>query len=185
MGDDGTGDVKSHLGNEDETVPSTYSEVFLNPTLQKSWSSVFVAASSLSGTEIISNAQPPDTTNLNAITAALGLDAADIQAIFNATSAANALQLNTLTVLFRYDGSVPSLSLSVSDLVLWIQLTAQDPFAGGPPETLEFLRRLALLRGTSLNVHDLDYLLRHQSFRKARRPLRRYRQLRCFSRSMM
>jgi hypothetical protein len=46
---------------------------------------------------------------------------------------------------------------------LWIALTGASPFGGTPADTTEFLRRLAVLRGTSLAVQDLDYLLRCQS----------------------
>src|SRR5664280_125251 len=40
-----TRDVVSHLGDEDAVVPSTYSEVFLNPAVLVTWSSFFVPLS--------------------------------------------------------------------------------------------------------------------------------------------
>jgi hypothetical protein len=66
-------------------------------------------------------------------------------------------------VLLRYARLARALSLAVTDLILWISLTGASPFGGKPEDTTEFLRRLAVLRGTSLAVHDLDYLLRGQS----------------------
>jgi hypothetical protein len=99
---------------------------------------------------------------LNGIIAALGLSSADISAILAASGAANALTLSTLTALVRYQRLAAALSLSVSDLILWIALAGRNPF-GSPADTAEFLRRLGVLQGTSIAIHDLDYLLRGQS----------------------
>ena len=100
---------------------------------------------------------------LDGIVAALGISPSDISAILAASGAANTLSLPTLTALFRYARLALRLSLSVSDLILWIALTEGSPFGGAPADTLEFLRRLTVLRGTNIAVHDLDYLLRDQS----------------------
>jgi hypothetical protein len=202
------------------------------------WTTGGTAVASLSGNPIIpqsSSASP--TQEQNAITAALALSADDISAILAFTGASNTLCLDTLNVLLRYQRLVSSLALDISDLILWIQLTAATPFGAeipitaatnaspiavttmaphglqtgaqvsingaagntaangtftvtvtgensftlngsrgngnwtsggivavnGPTDTLEFLRRLAVLRGTRIALHDLDYLLRNQS----------------------
>lgn len=234
-----TRDVTNHLGDEDVTVPSTYSEVFRNPAVLASWDTIFVAlnAASLSGNLIfpqlpLSGSQP--TPEQSAISAALTLSADDISAILTFTGADNKLTLRTLNTLLQYQRLASSLSLSVSDLILWIQLTEGRPFSipitavtntlplgintvmphglgngdqititgvlgntaangvftitlinstsfsvnglngngdwtgaafvvNGPADTLEFLRRLAVLQGIGIALHDLDYLLRHQS----------------------
>jgi peptidoglycan hydrolase-like protein with peptidoglycan-binding domain len=166
-----TRDVTSHLGDEDVVIPSTYSEVFANPTILASWGALFGNASALSGAEIVypasANPSPAQLQPLNGISAALGLSADDISAILEASGAANALTLPTLTVLLRYARLARALSLGVPDpipdLILWIALTGASPFGGTPADTTEFLRRLAVLRRTSLAVQDLDYLLRGQS----------------------
>jgi hypothetical protein len=159
-----TRDVTSHLGNEDIMVPSTYSEVFASPTVLASWKGVFGNPASLSGAQIVS-ANPSATAlqPLNGIIAALGLSSADISAILEASDASNALDLPTLTVLLRYARLAKSLSLSVPDLILWIALTGGKPFDGTPADTMEFLRRLAVLERTGISVRDLDYLLRGHS----------------------
>ncbi|HEX7438728.1 MAG TPA: neuraminidase-like domain-containing protein, partial [Caldimonas sp.] len=162
-----TRDVTNHLGDEDTTVPSTYSSVFRNPTMLASWGAVFVDAASLAGSPIIVPADPPPTAaqlaNLNAIKAALGLAADDVAAIIAATGAANALTLDTLNVLLRHAHLASSLLLPVGDLLQWIALTAAQPFGGTPADTSEFLRRLVLLQGSGIALHDLDYLLRNAS----------------------
>lgn len=169
-----TRDVTNHLGTEDTVVPSTYSEVFANPTMLASWASVFPPAPQppgtfdLDGTALIpsqSNATPAESANLNATIAALGISAADVATILTAANVTQpwVLDLATVNVLLRYQRLASSLSLSVSDLVLWIQLTAGTPFGTTPADTLEFLRRLSVLQSTGLAVHDLDYLLRNQS----------------------
>ena len=162
-----TRDVTSHLGNEDVVIPSTYSEVFANPTILASWSGLFSNSSALSGAQIVYPASANPTATqlqpLNGISAALGLSADDISAILAASGAANALTLPTLTSLLCYARLACALSLGVADLILWISLTGTPPFGGTPAGTIEFLRRLAMLRGTSLAVRDLDYLLRGQS----------------------
>jgi hypothetical protein len=162
-----TRDVTSHLGDEDTVIPSTYSEVFANPTMLVSWSALFGDPAHLSGAPIVFPASAnPSTMELkpqNGIAAALGISPADISAILAASGAANTLSRPTLTALARYARLASSLSLSVSDLILWITLTEGSPFGGTPADTIEFLRRLAVLRGTNLAVHDLDYLLRGQS----------------------
>jgi hypothetical protein len=163
----GTRDVISHLGDEDARVASTYSAVFANPTMLAAWGALFADPATLSGAQIIyaasANPTPAQLQPLNAITAALGLSEADISTILTTSGAANALTLATLTALLRYARLASALSLSVSDLVLWIALTGGAPFGGRPTDTLEFLRRLILLRGTGIAVQDLDYLLRGRS----------------------
>jgi Neuraminidase-like domain len=162
-----TRDVTSHLGAEDGVIPSTYSEVFANPAILASWGALFGNPSSLSGAQIVYPASAnPNATQLqplNGISAALGLSADDISAILEASGAANELTLSTLTILLRYARLARALSLDVQDLILWISLAGASPFGGTPDDTTEFLRRLAVLRRTSLAVCDLDYLLRGQS----------------------
>lgn len=166
-----TRDVTSHLGTADVLIPSTYSSVFRSPTLLAAWPGVFTAASALSGSAIVVPASPPPTpaqlANLNAIKAALGLSADDVAAILQASGAANALTLDTLNTLLCYARLASALSLTITDLLLWIVLTDSKPFAkpygGTPADTLEFLRRLALLQGTGIALQDLDYLLRDGS----------------------
>jgi hypothetical protein len=125
------------------------------------WTAGGTATGVLSGNPVI-GAGPP-TAEQNAITASLGLSADDVSAILAFTGAANALSLDTLNVLLRYQRLASACSLQVSDLILWMQLTSGQPFGAAPADTLEFCRRLAVLQGTGLGVHDLDYLLRDQS----------------------
>ena len=167
-----TRDVTNHLGDEDVVAHSTYSSVFRSPTLRVAWGAgapnpVFVDASSLSGSPITfptgTVLTPAQAANANAITAALSLSSNDISAILTFTGATNTLSLATLNVLLRYARLASALSLDIDDLILWIQLTGGKPFDGTPNDTLEFLRRLKLLRAMTLTVRDLDYLLRHQS----------------------
>jgi peptidoglycan hydrolase-like protein with peptidoglycan-binding domain len=146
-----TRDVVNHLGAADTVVPSTYSAVFGNPTVLASWSTVFVDPGSLSGAAL----------DPSAIKAALGLSADDIAAILAAAGAADTLSLDTLNQLLRHERLASALSLSVADLLRWIALTDRKPFDGAPSDTAEFLRRLAVLQGTGIQLNDLDYLLRN------------------------
>jgi Tc toxin complex TcA C-terminal TcB-binding domain/Neuraminidase-like domain/Salmonella virulence plasmid 28.1kDa A protein len=163
-----TRDVTSHLADEDTIIPSTYTEVFLNPALAQ-WSTLF--SPTPNGAQIVYlppiTPTPDQLQPLAAITAALSLDAADISAILTFSGAANALTLPTLTALLCYQRLGSSLALSISDLILWITLTANQavgPTPGtAPQDTSEFLRRLSVLQSTGLAVHDLDYLLRDES----------------------
>ncbi len=45
----GTRDVTSHLGDEDARCPSTYREVFANPTMLAAWGALFADPAALSG----------------------------------------------------------------------------------------------------------------------------------------
>lgn len=125
------------------------------------WTAGGTATGVLSGNPII--AAGPPTPEQNAITASLGLSADDISAILAFTGAVNAMSLDTLNVLLRYQRLASAATLQVSDLIGWVQLTGGQPFGAAPADTLEFCRRLAVLQGTGLGVHDLDYLLRDQS----------------------
>ena len=158
-------DVTNHLGDEDAVVPSTYSEVFTNPTMYASWSGVFPrpAQPPPNGWDLGGSAISTTPTNLSAITAALGISANDVASIMNATNMTDSLTLANVNVLLRYQRLATSQSLTISDLLLWIQLTAGTPFGTTPVDTQEFLRRLGVLKGTGLGVHDLDYLLRNGS----------------------
>ncbi|HEX4451403.1 MAG TPA: neuraminidase-like domain-containing protein [Kofleriaceae bacterium] len=166
-----TRDVTDHLGDEDTVVASTYTSVFATPTLQASWPTVFVSSTELStfdlcGGDILPISNTDATANLNAVTAALGLSGSDIQAILTATGSANALKLATIAVLFRYARLARALSLSISDLLTWIQLAGEltgATIGARPSDMLELLRRIAVLRATGLAVADADYLLRGSS----------------------
>jgi hypothetical protein len=234
----GTRDVVSHLGDEDVVVPSTYTNVFLNPAVAANSGNVFgvLADATITGATnanpiVITTAAPhgfatgmvvtisevtgntaangahtitaglgPTTFSLDgvagngawtgggfaagpiatpppsilpsgpqptaqqiAITAALGLDAQDVEAIIDDSGADPVLSLETLGALLRYQRLATSLSLTVSDLISWIQLTGQKPFAANPADTQEFMRRLGVLQGVSLTLADLEYLLCGQS----------------------
>ena len=106
--------------------------------------------------------RPPKPEQL-AISAALGLSAGDISAILADSGAVGTLSLATLGQLLNYQRLASSLSLDIPHLILWIALTGGKPFNGAPGDTLEFLRRFAVLRGTGLAAEDLNYLLRNQS----------------------
>jgi len=127
------------------------------------WTSGDSVIGILSGNQILAANPAPPTPEQTAITAALGLSAADISAILTFTGAANTLSLDTLNWLLQYQRLSSALSLEVAELILWIQLTAGKPFQGKPDDTLEFYRRFTVLRGTGLAAVDLDYLLRDQS----------------------
>jgi hypothetical protein len=117
----------------------------------------------LSGNQIVAPTPAPPTPEQSAITASLGISGDDISAILAFTATANTLTLAALNVLLRYQRLSSALSLDVSDLILWIQLTNGTPFGGAPADTVEFCRRLKVMQGTTLGVRDLDYLLRGQS----------------------
>jgi hypothetical protein len=123
------------------------------------------AIGNLSDNPIIPSPSDPPTAEQIAITASLGLDAEDIAAIlaFTGEAATAPLTLDTLNVLFRFQRLSSALSLDISELILWIQLTNGVPFGPQPGDTLEFLRCLAVLQATGVAVRDLDYLLRDQS----------------------
>jgi hypothetical protein len=145
------------------TVTSATSFTLNGSTGNGIWTSGGIATGILSGKAINSPSPAPPTAEENAITASLSLSADDISGILAFTSAANTLSLATLNVLLQYERLSSALSLDISDLILWIQLTNGKPFNGAPADTLEFCRRLAVLQDTGLAVHDLDYLLRNQS----------------------
>ena len=160
-----TGVVGNTAANGTFTVTVTSPNTFtLNGTTGNgAWTSGGTAGALLSGNVILGPSSAPPTAEQNAITASLGLNAQDIASILAATSAANSLSLATLTVLVQYQRLASSLSLSVSDLITFIQLTGGTPFNGLPSNTVEFCRRLSVLQGTGIAVNDLNYLLRGQS----------------------
>lgn len=143
------------------TGPMTFT---LNGTTgNAAWTSGGVSVGVLSGGVIISSSPGTPTPAQSAITASLSLGAEDITKILAATGAANSLTLDTLNVLLRYRRLSSALALSISDLILCIQLTGVQPLGGAPDDTLEFCRRLEVLRATRISATDVDYLLRHQS----------------------
>lgn len=160
-----TGVLGNTAANGTFTITVTDATTFtLNgSTGNGAWTSGGVSTGLLSGNTIIGSPSGPPTAEQIAITASLALGAEDVEAILAFTGAANALSLDTLNVLLRYQRLSSALSFSISDLLLWIQLTNRAPFGGMPADTLEFLRRLAVLQTTGLAVFDLDYLLRNQS----------------------
>jgi len=127
------------------------------------WTSGGQATGLLSGNPIFAVAPNPPTAEQNAVTASLGLTADDVAAILAFSGAANTLSLPTLGTLLKYQRLSSSQSLGIPELILWIQLAAINPFNGTPADTLQFSRRLALLKSKGLGAYDIDYLLRGQS----------------------
>ena len=157
-----TRDVVSHLGDEDVVVPSTYSEVFANPTMLASWGGVFPTVASQPPGSFTLSGVPLDDNHLAALSSALGLSVADVSAILQFAGVPSTFTLAALKALLQYARLAAGLALDVNDLFLWIELTGGTPFDTTPADTLEFFRRLAVLQGTGMAVHDLDYLLRDQ-----------------------
>ena len=143
--------MTSHLGDEDTVIPSTYSEVFANPTMLASWSAILGTPAAVSGRadRVFGWYQ----SNSGAVAAAkwhrrrAGNQSlryfrnprrqwgGQIRSAYRPLPSCSAMRLAS------------SLSLSVPDLILWIALADGSPFGGAPADTLEFLRRLAVLRG--------------------------------------
>jgi hypothetical protein len=147
------------------SVTSAVTFTLQNFTPTGAWATGGTATGLLSGNPILSSTSTTPTAEQSAIAATLGLAAGDISAILAFTGAANTLSLPTLNVLLQYRRLSNALSLDILSLILWIQLTDHIPCGTGtsPADTLEFLRRLAVLQQTGAAVHDLDYLLRGQS----------------------
>ena len=148
-------------------MPSTYSEVFANPTMLASWSTLFGNPTALSGRR--SSTPPAQTQPRQSCSHRWHRGRPGNQSVryFRHPRSERRSKHAQPT---DADRTLPvcaawplSLSLSVSDLILWIALTEGSPFGGAPAGTLEFLRRLTVLRGMNIAVHDLDYLLRDQS----------------------
>ncbi|XHF27391.1 neuraminidase-like domain-containing protein [Corallococcus exercitus] len=152
-----TRNVLSHLGEEDAVIPSPYDAVFRSPTLL-AFSSVFPDV----GAGQAFTANLSDEAAGSALAAALGLRPEDLALLTTQLPLPNLLSLDTVTTLFRYTRLASALKLTVPDLRRFIALTEKSPFTT-PQDTLEFLRRLALLLETGLPVADLDYLLRHKT----------------------
>jgi hypothetical protein len=157
-----TGALGNTAANGTFTITVTSPVAFsLNGTTGNGvWTKGGVATGVLSGNAIVPASSAPPTHEQSAISAALGLSAGDISAILGASAT---LSVAALGELLNYQRLASSLSLDIADLNEWIQLTGGKPFGGAPADTLEFLRRLAVLQETGLAVQDLDYLLRDQS----------------------
>ena len=144
------------------TVTDSMTFTLNGSTGNGAWTSGGVATGLFSGNAILSSSTTPPTPEQNAIAASLGLNAQDVAAIMTFAAAANTLSLDTLAVLLRYRRLAASLSLTIPDLITYIQLTGGTPFNGAPSDTLEFCRRLGVLQASGLAVNDLNYLLRGQ-----------------------
>lgn len=166
-----TRSVPNHLGEVETVVPATYQAIFATPTMLASWRGLFGDPATLKPPSPLpqlsfpasASPTPAQLEPLGGVVAALGMTNTDIAAVLAATGAANVLGLPTLTVLTRYARLASALALAVPDLIVWIRLTAQNPFAGAPADTTEFLRRLDILQASGIAIGDLDYLLCGQS----------------------
>ena len=140
-------------------VTSSTSFTLTGTTGNNDWTGGGTATGTLSNNPIFPAGSTGPIAEQNAITAALGLSASDISAILAFTGLANLTSV-TLNTLLRYQRLSSALSIDIPSLILWIQLTAGNPFNAQPADTLEFLRRLSVLQSTGIAIHDLDYLLR-------------------------
>lgn len=150
------------LGDSDTPVPSTYARRFRNATVMQA-STVFVAdPAHLTGLL-------GDADVVAGLAAALGLASDDIRRIRAAAglaAPAAALDLPSLSTIFRYAMLARGLRLGVADLIVAIGLAGVDPFAD-VDSTRAFLDALSRATATGFTLRELDYLLRHGSLQES------------------
>lgn len=118
------------------------------------------------------------TDHILSLQGALGLTANEITIILDDAGQpleTAGLSLRNVSLLYRYGLLAKALTLSVRELIALKQLSGLDPFRElhpGPLETLdqdypfvqtlEFVKVADQVRGSGLQIDDLDYLLRHR-----------------------
>ncbi len=143
------------LDAAERMMPSVYARRFRDVTVMQS-SPIFVEDPALLQGLL------SDGAIAAGISAALDLSADDVQKIRVAAAlgAANApLTLANLSVLLRHAILAEALHLSVSDLLIAIEVIGIDPFSS-PRATLEWIEGFETIKSSKFSLHELQYLLR-------------------------
>ncbi|MFB6454089.1 neuraminidase-like domain-containing protein [Chitinophaga sp. Hz27] len=141
-------------------LPSLYNRLFQNPTITNPIDSRFTLP--LNGTLALgTNVISPGVnyTPIPTILSALAIRQVDIDKIIGQTD--NHLSLPTLSILTRYTYLARALRLTISDLLLLMQITnVQNPFSS-VQTTLDFLDNLTDIKGAGITLNELDYVLNY------------------------
>ena len=108
-----------------------------------------------------------------ALQGAIGLTASELADIFQDSNLNqdSILNLENISILYRYTFLAKALNLSIKDLISLKLLSGTDPFqllAAQPDITqqeiplIQFIKIAQQVHGTSFNLTDLNYLLRHK-----------------------
>ena len=153
-----------HQSEGQPTIPSLYTRLFRNRSVNKPPDAAFTAdPEDLGGT--LSEHQ-------GTITAALGISAEEFSLLAGDSKVISDnnlnLNLNNLSSLYRHTLLSRELKLSIGDYLTLLHLYGQDPFGmdgadthGDPLETLIFVEAVDTVRKSGLSIIELDYLLRH------------------------
>ena len=140
---------------------SLYTELFLDPSVNRPEMAIF--ALNASGTELLGADTELVSANLAPIHAALGITAADLDALLPGLPN-DALNLANLTRLARPALLAKALRLKLADYLALRALSGIEP-TGLPADTaatLRFADVAAWLRQAGYGLPVLDYLLRHR-----------------------
>lgn len=99
-----------------------------------------------------------------AVEAALGMTAADVDAVLAAACGDPAdawLTLGTVSLLYRHALAAKALRLTIRDLITLRALSGVDPFGDPLSGTLAFCDLVDDLKAAGTTVAELDYLVRH------------------------
>ena len=141
--------------------PSLYAELFLDASVNRPEMAIF--ALNASGTELLGAETELVSANLAPIHAALGITAADLDALLPGLPN-DALNLANLTRLARPVLLAKALHLKITDYLALRALSGIEPI-GHPADTaatLRFADVAAWLRQAGYGLPVLDYLLRHR-----------------------
>ncbi len=133
---------------------SLYNQLFLNKSILSPLNPDF--ALNLVTTGPLALIQDTDTP---VILAALGISPDELNALIAKTD--KKLSLSNLSLIYRYATLAQSLSLSVSDLLILLDLIDEDPFSD-PVATSDFLKNYSTLKTSGFSISELNFLLRQQ-----------------------
>jgi len=133
---------------------SLYSQLFLNKSIINPLNPDFALTLVTTGPLAAIN-----DTDKPVILAATGISMDDLNTLIAKTD--KNLSLANLSLIYRYSTLAQSLSLSVSDLLIALDLINEDPFSN-PLMTADFLQKYSTLKTSGFSIAELNYLLRQQ-----------------------
>ncbi len=158
--------TRTYIDHESEgqpTIPSLYDRLFRNENVINPPDPAFTAdPKELTGSL---------SAHQGTITAALGISAEEFSMLVHDSTVVpeDNLDLNNLSSLYRNVLLSRKLKLSIGDYLTLLNLFGTDPFGmsdsgiGDPLETLIFVEKIGVVKGSGFSITELDYLLCHSA----------------------
>jgi hypothetical protein len=142
---------------------SHYATLFQNPAVLYPLDADFALDGGEVAVAVSSPASAKLSTRIPMLLAAFRVSAAELNALTTALVPDDALNIETLSRIYRRVLLARGLGIGVEDLLALVEMAGLDPFSGATVDTLFFVDLADSIARSNLSIAELDYLLNHRA----------------------